>query len=732
MPKRYAIRLALILVVAVALRLWFWYIQARSGAVPPGDPEEYFRAAVQILGGGYDDAGKWLRPPAYPVLLAALLTLTRGDVALALLWQATLAGLGALTFYWYGMQRFGSRLVAERAALAYALFIPLAAFASSLYAETLFILMLVAGLTLLDRAMAGDTPRDPTVPIVAARVSFHAALFEPHERVSAAQRGVRQSAFGNRSIVNTLGCGALLGVATLTRAVGLFFIPLAALLLVFGGAERRALALRAAALLLGAAIVIAPWTLRNVIVHQRPIIVDTNGTISIWYGTVRSDAERAAGEAQIFALPNLGDRQTLAAKLTLERVRADPLGFIGRMRYKIASLYLLQTRSYAVGDIIAIGGGGAVVVQNAGELPLLWTLLADAQYLLLMPLGLLGLWLAPGGRRTLPAVAWVLLATLLAAVSIGHPRLRLPIVAVALPYAAYAMTEARSWLGALGRWRTGWRRSAGPRPQLTRGQLARIVGCALSIALFFGLTASARYVPWLRSLPAQALAAARWEDVSDRMRYLRAARAADPANPLRTLDLARGSLSIGDDGAADALLAAVSLAEYRNLEAHGLRAMLATRRGDAALARAEVAAIDGYWRAGNDLYDWAWGSALSAPPPTVVPGDPAALGHYRGFAPTTPDVPSGAWTLGDAEVRLAPGCGPIAVVLRGPAGRVVRLTLDGATQQVTLDGATQRVTIQRTVGCAAPAVVRLMSDTSAIDRATIPWYGGAVVERVGR
>ncbi|MFQ3633826.1 MAG: hypothetical protein SNJ65_19775, partial [Roseiflexus sp.] len=87
---------AAIVLLALVLRLWFWYIQARSGAVPPGDPEEYYRAAVHILHGGYHDTGKWLRPPVYPVFLALLLPLAGMNVAGALLLQACVLSAGVL------------------------------------------------------------------------------------------------------------------------------------------------------------------------------------------------------------------------------------------------------------------------------------------------------------------------------------------------------------------------------------------------------------------------------------------------------------------------------------------------------------------------------------------------------------------------------------------------------------------------------------------------------------
>ena len=81
------------LVLAVGLRLLFWQLQARSGAVQPGDPEEYYRAALHILQGGYHDTGKWLRPPLYPAFLALVFSIVGVDLVRSMLVQAVLSGL---------------------------------------------------------------------------------------------------------------------------------------------------------------------------------------------------------------------------------------------------------------------------------------------------------------------------------------------------------------------------------------------------------------------------------------------------------------------------------------------------------------------------------------------------------------------------------------------------------------------------------------------------------------
>ncbi len=683
-----------IALVAIALRVWLWWWGAHSGAVPPGDPEEYYRAALRILQGGYDDTGKWLRPPGYPALLALLLPLAGMDLARATLIQAALMGAGGLAFYAFGRQLFGRRDVGLLAALIAALFIPLAVFASALYAEAFFVTLMLLGLSALDRA---------------------------------SQTGGRRTA---------LAAGMLLAAATLTRAVGLFVIPMAAVFLLISttndqppmpdeppSPRRSAFGVRrwplALTLLLGAAILIGPWAARNYAVHHRLILVDTNGGISVWWGQVRSPEEKVTRDAELFAVPNLADRQALASRWTLERIREDPAAFVGRMRFKLASLLLLQTRSYAVGDLISISSDGRSVVQNAGELPLGLSLLADAQYILIMLLGIAGVCFAPSYRRALPALLWAGLTVALAVISIGHPRLRLPLVAALIPFCAYALVRLPA----------AWR--AGARLLRSRRSLAALAGAAV----FLALIASTRYVTWLRgeryTLAAGQQLAAGHPDGAQRL--LAQARDADPANPLRTMDLADLDFQQGRYAEADSLYRRALEIEDRSQYAHAMRIMIAALLPRPELARDELAAINAYWRAGDDLYRWAWARPATPPPAHVTPGDPLALGHYVGFAPATPDLPQGLWTLGAGEVRLRGGCGELVLQLHGWPGQTAQISVEGGPTPppVALNGYAQevRLSLAAAPGCAAgqTIIVHIQSPTRLLPIETAPWYVGVAL-----
>jgi 4-amino-4-deoxy-L-arabinose transferase-like glycosyltransferase len=74
-----------------------------------------------------------------------------------------------------------------------------------------------------------------------------------------------------------LALGALIGLAALTRAEALLFLPLLALPVCLAAQRRRRAALGAlAAACIGAAIVIAPWTIRNWSAFDQPVLISVN------------------------------------------------------------------------------------------------------------------------------------------------------------------------------------------------------------------------------------------------------------------------------------------------------------------------------------------------------------------------------------------------------------------------------------------------------------------------
>lgn len=688
----------LVLIQALLLRLAFWWLQGQSSAVPPADPEEYYRAALHIMHGGYHDTGKWLRPPLYPAFLALLFFATGTNVSLALLGQAILSSLGVLAMmvlsHWL-FQRFNVALLSGVIA---ALFVPLASFGSVLFAEALFIALMILALALLVRVIVTANRR--------------VALF----------------------------CGMVLGLAALTRATALLFIPISALLVLvtttIAAESPSDLTTRRPAhvprlqrlvltglLLLGAIVIIAPWTIRNYLVHERLILVDTNSGISMWYGMVQGEDDRLAGEARLAAIDNLADRQTLAVQMTLERIAENPWLFISRMRYKVASLFSLQLRNFATGELVTISPRDELVVVGAGENPLRLTWIADTQYVLIMVTGIVGLCFTPSWRRALPVALWVAFSVFLSAVTVAHPRLRLPIVVALIPFSAFTLmqlTLARRRL-----WRV----------VRDRRTILALMGCLV----FLGLIFSMRYLSWMAGerYAAPARRALAHGDTTTALTLFEQARLADPNNALRWISLADTTLAQSDIAGALALYEQATAQEDRNLYAHAMRIQTATLLGDAETAREALAMIDRYGRDNNDIYRWAWHTARTAPPPQVVPGNPLALGHFEGFAPATFDLPQGRWTLGHGRVRLRGSCGTLRLRLFGPIGREAEIWIadQPLRERVLMNNEPQtlELPLDDIAACARepPLVVHLRSRTGLLDLERAPWMVGvALIEAV--
>ncbi len=100
--------------------------------------------------------------------------------------------------------------------------------------------------------------------------------------------------------------GLLAGAALLTKEAMLFFLPLAALWLVWHK-QRRLLVGFAA----GVAIIVLPWIARNYVVHQQFILTAAHGGVTLWTG----NNPLAHGEGDLAANPIMGQaRRALEAQ----------------------------------------------------------------------------------------------------------------------------------------------------------------------------------------------------------------------------------------------------------------------------------------------------------------------------------------------------------------------------------------------------------------------------------
>ena len=112
-----------------------------------------------------------------------------------------------------------------------------------------------------------------------------------------------------RSLAAAFGCGVLTGAGILVRPALLLFLPFAGLALVV---RRQWTA--AALLAAGTLVVVGPWTVRNYAVHERLMIVASDGGVTFWTG----NHPLARGEGDMAANP--------ALKLDNQRLRAEHPG----------------------------------------------------------------------------------------------------------------------------------------------------------------------------------------------------------------------------------------------------------------------------------------------------------------------------------------------------------------------------------------------------------------------
>jgi hypothetical protein len=417
-----ALPVLLLVLVALGLRLlvWDWHRLYQLG----GDEREYFEQALTLLRERRYAELNLMRPPMYTAFLAACIYLLRDSVLHELrLVQAIISALTVLPSYALAWQITGKRSVALIAAALVALNYTLAANATELLTETLFVFGLTTVFWLWLRT---NDPR----PL-----------------------------FGRLPLwVCAVVAGLAVGILTLIRSVGLPLIPLGFVWLLIQPALQKkrgktpwltwlrkqvqfGLPILFAA---SALLVILPWTARNYATYGAPILVDTTGPENLWLDN--DPAGREYVKQQLYAMGgDMAGRQELAMQQGIAVISADPARFIGKMwgeAQKLVSLEYFDDMQQ----------------RRAIWLPpfevWLRVLLGDGMWLLLLFAGLAGLWLAPlRGKKPwyfadarwlfVPWVGYVALTGLIFHVEV---RYRLPMYPALIPFAAWALWEAANWL----------------------------------------------------------------------------------------------------------------------------------------------------------------------------------------------------------------------------------------------------------------------------------------------
>jgi 4-amino-4-deoxy-L-arabinose transferase-like glycosyltransferase len=387
-----------------------------SRAAPQGRPAPPLRAAAPA-----NNVQRFGRAPGYPFFLAPLTWLDAdlragrlpAHVPAAIkIVQAILGAAGILLLAALVRGVAGDRAGVAAAWIA-ALFPPLVWMPAYALSEQLYSVIALACATWLGRVTDGPPAGDATTAGAA-------------DTAADATTGVTQA---------LLLAGIAAGIGALTRPVMLFFLPLAALLLVWRAAHRGA-GLRRAALFGGVAIlVIGPWTVRNAVVHQRFVLIASEGGVTFWTGNHRE----AIGEGDLAANPHLKLRnlefrarhaglseealEPLYYREALGFIAADPLWWLGLEARKLWYTFMPFGPSYRL---------------HAPRY--FWA--SAVSVLVLLPAAVVGLIKAPPG--TPPAALLTLAASsvLVALVFFPQERFRLPVMDPAL-IAAAALSASR-------------------------------------------------------------------------------------------------------------------------------------------------------------------------------------------------------------------------------------------------------------------------------------------------
>lgn len=642
--RRWWLAVAALTVLALLLRLLVW--RWREFYPLGGDEAEYLAQALTLLQERRYVELRLMRPPLYPLFLAAVILVVDSLVQNLRLVQAVIS---ALTVPLIALL---ARTLAQRSAphmpsafarwagllagLLAALNYTLAANATELLTETLFLAGLSLGLWLV-------------------------LMPEP-------------------SRWRALGVGVGVGALCLVRAVALPLLPLTIgwwLINALAAGHWRRGAVQAVLVLLGWALVVGPWTVRNTLTYGGVILIDTTGAENLWLDN--DPAGREAVKAQLYAL---GEDRLLRQRLATERgiavITADPARFIAKMGRELQLFFALEqiddmrerraiwVSPAEVAARLVLGDGVWLLILLAGSYGLarrwqpaptrvegfwrsLWHVFADPRWLL-------GAW-----------AAYVVLTTLIFHVEL---RYRLPLYPVLL---AYSGMTAAAWLPTL--------RDALPRPHP-----AVLLWPLLALAITFW---HAPYPALVWPVAGKHLALAQAEralaagDPAAATAAAQQALARDHNSVLARVALARAALVTGDDVSAlrwlDEAIAILPAHPYPHL----LRGDLWRRQGNLVAARAELTAFETGSR--EDLAGWLWERAITPPPVRLMLGDGLDLGFIRGMHHPLPDEQGWRWTTGWAQVRLTAPAEAQTITLTArsgrPDGRAVRvwISVDGST-----------------------------------------------------
>jgi 4-amino-4-deoxy-L-arabinose transferase-like glycosyltransferase len=362
-------------------------------------------------------------PPLYPYFLAVPLSLT-GSLEAARWLQVFVSVLLVPAVGRVGAQAFGDRAGLLAAGVA-AFYPELVWFAGHFWVENVFLVLVCWG---FERLLASDL----------------------RARTGAA-----------------LAAGVLWGLAILARETLLYFVPLAALWLLW---RRRAEggARRAAALVLGSVLVVAPWTWRNWLSFGAFIPVSTAGGLNLFQGNAPLSRQEVYDE--YYAVPGRLEQYHHAVRRGLESIRErQPAWFFEKLVEQMPMFWEAESMA-------------AIHIKRGayGPVPPSWAILFGLvlllPYLALLPPLVAGLAGARYGREPVLLAGFLAYYNLIHVVTHGFNRYRMPVMPVVFLFASWAVVA--------------WRDGSFPRLSVPR----RLAAGALALTLLLCLVPSLRHV----------------------------------------------------------------------------------------------------------------------------------------------------------------------------------------------------------------------------------------------
>jgi 4-amino-4-deoxy-L-arabinose transferase-like glycosyltransferase len=410
--REHAVQLALILGFAFALRL-VWIAFSDWQPTPGDDAYRYdFAARALADGRGYvhlDGTPTAFWPPGYPLLLAVAYRVVGETVTVAQMLNVVLGTATVGLVYLIGRRTLGERPALVGAGIV-ACFPSLIFFTSVTMSETAFTFVALLGIYLLLVEAESERPRDLRL---------------------------------------LLASGLILGLASLVRGQALLLPIVLIPFWLRSGISWPRIAHKLVAVALGIGLIVAPWTIRNAIELDAPVLISTNAGVDFWIGhnaAASGDIAPTSGDALVFSHPELD---------TVEReVRINSEGFRKGIAYavthpaqemvlpfkKLFWLYYNDEEGLKWNE----GHGGQPFLNSNLREGLLT--LSNVYYFSVLSLVLLGipLWFSLRHPGRLLIISLIAYWTLVHLVFFGDPRFHAPIMPLAALLAALSWVALRS------------------------------------------------------------------------------------------------------------------------------------------------------------------------------------------------------------------------------------------------------------------------------------------------